>query len=299
MAPASCLLLLLLVAFQPRADFRADVNVVRVDAEVSEGARLIDGLTKEDFCVRDGGKRREIVYFGHAEEPLDVILVFDTSASMLPAVQKVADVSRAALGELRRGDRVAVMAFDADTDLIGDFTGDLDRIQAVIQNEVLRRTFVPNSQIQPAAHDAARHFLRQPRSNRRRAALIITDNKGSSRDERALPDLWEADTVLSGLIVPGMAMRGRLLFPPSWFGFGSITEIAEKTGGEALQVDDPGGAFRRMIQRLRLRYSLHYEMPQAKPGERRSIKVELSPGASRRYRDAKVRARSGYVVPEQ
>jgi hypothetical protein len=53
-----------------------------------------------------------------------------------------------------------------------------------------------------------------------------------------------------------------------------------------------------MIQRLRLRYSLHYEMPRAKPGEQRSIKVELSPDARRRYRSASIRARSGYVVPE-
>jgi VWFA-related protein len=299
MTPIWGLAWLALVAFQARADFRADVNVVRVDAEVSAGARLIDGLTKADFRVRDEGKPREIVYFGHAEEPLDVILVFDTSASMLPAVERVAEVSRAALGELRPGDRVAVMAFDADTDLVADFSGDLDQVQTVIQNEVLRRTFVANSQIQPAAHDAARHFLRQPRSNRRRAAVMITDNKGSSRDESALADLWEADTVLSGLIVPGMAMRSRMLFPPSWFGFGGITGFAERTGGDAVKVDDPGGALREMIQRLRVRYSLHYEMPQAKPGEHRSIEVELSPDARRRYPGAGIRARSGYVVPEQ
>jgi Mg-chelatase subunit ChlD len=238
-------------------------------------------------------------YFGHADEPLDVLLVFDTSASMLPAIARVADVSRAALGELRPGDHVAVMAFDEDTDLIADFTGDFDRVQAVIQNDVLGRQVIPNSQIQPAAHDAARHFLLQPRSNRRRAAVLITDNKGSSRDERALAALWEADAVLSGLVVPGMAMRGRLLFPPAWFGVGSITEIAERTGGDTVKVDDPGSALHQMIQRLRLRYSLHYEMPPARPNERRSIKVELSAEAGRRYPGARIRARSGYIVPEQ
>ena len=302
MLSASWLPLLVLLALQARADFRADVKLVRVDAEVSEDARLIDGLTKEDFRVRDGGKARAIVYFGHAEEPLDVILVFDTSASMLPAIERVADVSRAALGQLRPGDRVAVMAFDADTDLITDFTSDVDRVQAVIQNDVLRRTLIPNSQIQPAARDAARHFLRQPRTNRRRAVVIITDNNGSSRDDRALPTFWEADAVLSGLIVPGMAVRRRVLFLPVWLpvnGIAGITEIAEKSGGDALKVGDPGGAFRQMIQRLRRRYSLHYEMPQAKPGEERTIKVELSSEARRRYPGAKIRARSGYVVPEQ
>ena len=245
------------------------------------------------------GSFARFVYFGHAEEPLDVILVFDTSASMLPAIERVAEVSRAALGELRAGDHVAVMAFDEDTDLIADFTGDFDRVHAVIQNDVLGRRFIPNSQIQPAAHDAARHFLRQPRSNRRRAAVFITDNKGSSRDEHALDALWEADAVLSGVVVPGMAMRSRGLFPPAWFGFGSITGFAERTGGDAVTVDDPGGALRQMIRRLRLRYSLHYEMPPAKPSERRSIKVELSAEANRRHRGARIRARSGYVVPGQ
>jgi len=220
---------------------------------------------------------------------------------MLPAIERVAEVSRAALGALRAGDRVAVMAFDANTALIADFTSDLDRVQTVIQKEVLRRTLVPNSQIQRAAHDAARHFLRQPRTNRRRAVLFITDNFGSSRDEGALPAFWEADTVLSGLIVQGMAIRRRILFLPLPLpssGIDGITEIAERTGGDTLKVGDPGSGFRQMIQRLRLRYSLHYEMPRAKPGEQRSIKVELSPDARRRYRSASIRARSGYVVPE-
>jgi hypothetical protein len=117
MPVASFLLVMLLAALQARPDFRADVKVVRVDTEVSADARPVDGLTKEDFRVSDEGKLVEIVYFGHAEEPLDIMLVFDTSASMLPAIERVAEVSRAALGELRSDDRVDV-AFDKHTDLI-------------------------------------------------------------------------------------------------------------------------------------------------------------------------------------
>lgn len=138
MPVASFLLVMLLAALQARPDFRADVKVVRVDTEVSADARPVDGLTKEDFRVSDEGKLVEIVYFGHAEEPLDIMLVFDTSASMLPAIERVAEVSRAALGELRSDDRVAVMAFDKDTDLIADFTSDFDRVQTVVQDDVLR-----------------------------------------------------------------------------------------------------------------------------------------------------------------
>jgi VWFA-related protein len=253
MPVASFLLVMLLAALQARPDFRADVKVVRVDTEVSADARPVDGLTKEDFRVSDEGKLVEIVYFGHAEEPLDIILVFDTSASMLPAIERVAEVSRAALGELRSDDRVAVMAFDKDTDLIADFTSDFDRVQTVVQDDVLRRTFVPVSQIQPAAYDAARHFLRQPRSNRRRAVVFITDNIGTSREKRALPALWEADAVVGGVVVPGVDMTSRLPVPASWLNSSNISDIAQRTGGEAVKVDDPGRAFRQMIQRMRLR----------------------------------------------
>ena len=57
------------------------------------------------------GKPREILYVGEQDEPLDVILLFDTSLSMRPVVERVARTSRAALAELRAGDRAAVMAF--------------------------------------------------------------------------------------------------------------------------------------------------------------------------------------------
>jgi Mg-chelatase subunit ChlD len=292
-----CLSCLLFVSLQQRPDFRADVRLVRVDAEASVDGRLIDGLTKEDFRIRDDGAR-DILYFGHTEKPLDVILVFDASGSMRPSVEAVASVAKVALGELRPGDRVAVMAFDADTDLVQGFTEDLSGVEAAIRR-VLARTFIANSQIQRAAADAARHFQFEPPSNRRRAVLVITDDLGSTRDRRALPDLWEADAVLSGLIVSSRAaaVQQRIFFPPSWFGLG-IAGIAEQAGGDTIRAGDPADGFHRMMQRLRRRYNLHYEMPDGRPGETRTITVGLSDAAAKRHHGAKVRARTGYVVPK-
>jgi Ca-activated chloride channel homolog len=291
--------LILLLTFQQSSTFRAEVRVVRVDAEVRQDARSIDGLTREDFQVTDEGKPQDVMYFGHTEEPLDLILLFDTSGSMLPAIEQVATVSRLALGALRSDDRVAVMAFDADTDLIADFTSDLADVDATIRNVVLKRPPVANSQLQPAAADTARHFLRQPRSNRRRAVLVVTDNMGSSREERAARVVWEADAVVSAVVVPGMAAmrRRRMMFPGAWFGFGSIDGIVKNTGGDVLKSEDAGDGFRRVIERLRSRYSLHYAMPDGKPGKARAIKVELTREAARRHPGARVHARTGYVVP--
>lgn len=292
------LLLCLLLAYQGQPTFRSEVALVHVDAEVKGQDRLIDGLGVQDFRITDGGQPREILYFGHQEEALDVILLFDTSSSMYPVVASVAAAARAALGELRQGDRAAVMAFDKDTDLILDFTDDFTAVERAIREQVVSRHFIPNSQIQRGLKDAALYFLRQPLSDRRRAVLVVTDNLGSGRESRALRNLWEADAVAAGLVVRNAAMSVtfRIVRPLSMV-MGGMSGIAERTGGDMLNADDAGAGFREMIQRLRLRYSLHYAMPQAKPGEERKIRVELSKEAAQRYPGAKIRARSGYIVP--
>jgi hypothetical protein len=71
--------LILLLALQQPPAFRAEVRVVRVDAEVRQEMRSIDGLARQDVLITDEGKPQEILYFGQIEEPLDRILLFDTS----------------------------------------------------------------------------------------------------------------------------------------------------------------------------------------------------------------------------
>ena len=285
-----------LLAFQEQPAFRSDVSLVHVDAEVSGQGRVIEGLRKEDFRVTDNGKPREILYLGEQEEPLDIVLLFDTSLSMRPVVERVARTSRAALAELRTSDRVAVMAFSTHIDLIADFTDDLGAVERTIEDQVLSRPFLPNSPIQRAVDAAARYFIHQPKSNRRRAVLVITDNQGSRPERTAVADFWEGDAVLAGLIVGDGAMR--IMLGPCMFGTCGMSGIAEQTGGDTLKADDAGTGFREMIRRIRLRYSLLYAMPPGKSGEQRKIKVELTGEAAKRNPNAQIRARSGYIVPK-
>jgi hypothetical protein len=74
--------------------------------------------------------------------------------------------------------------------------------------------------------------------------------------------------------------------------------IAEKTGGDTIGARDVGTAFQESMHRIRSRYSLYYVQPAGKPGTRRSIKVELARAAAEQHRKARVRARTGYVVPK-
>ena len=296
--------LLLVLLAQDQPSFRSDVALVHVDAEVRQGNRLIDDLKKESFRVIDGGKLQSIVYFGHQEEPLDVILLFDTRGKMRTVVAGVAEAAHTALSEIRPGDRVGVMAFGVTagscrTDLIADLTSDFDSAELTISSQVLQLEFAPGTfgcSVHSGLVAAAQSLRKLPTGNRRRAIVIVTDDKGAPtrldvvRD--TIHDLWDADAVVLCVMVNSGA-NVVWIGPP----YRGARYAAEKTGGDTLATQDAGEGLREMIHRLRSRYSLYYALPKGAPGAEKKIKVQLTPEAAKSYPGADVRARTGYLVP--
>jgi VWFA-related protein len=290
-------LLLLLLLAQDQPTFRSDVALVHVDAEVRQGGRPIEGLEKESFRVTDEGKPQTILYFGHEEEPLDVVLLFD--ARMRPDVKRVAEAAHTALSDLRKGDRIAEMAFggtpgDCKTDLILDFTGDFEAAERSLRNQALPEVQSKALELcstMAGLAGAAQHFLGQP-NGRRRSIIIITDDRIFLGRSGAIRDLWKADAVVLGVIAHGAG------FAISIGPYRGAGYAADRTGGDILKTNDAAEGLREMMHRLRTRYSLYYAVPQGKAGEERKIRVQLAPDVAKRYPRAVVRARTGYVVPE-
>jgi len=294
-----------LACAQDAVTFRAGVSLVHVDAEVlDQDGRILNGLHKEDFRVFDERKEQPVVEFAAEEQPLDLILLFDISGSMRGVVQEVADAARQGLHQLQPGDRVCVMVFNSSSREVAPFTEDLDAVDRTIQNDVLGLNFGGGTLIQAAVSDAAMRFRRERHSERRRAVLIITDDMGTRtrREASVVDEFWESDAILSGLIVrnPGFqAMRtvGVILAPQNLAMQAGMKGIAEKTGGDTLTANEPGTAFQEAMRRIRTRYSLYYAQPEAKTGTTRAIRVDLAADAAKRFPKARVRARTGYVVP--
>ncbi len=285
------LLPLLLLLFQEPA-FQTGVALVHVDAEVTVGGQTVHGLTAGDFRVTDDGQPQQIRYFSPEEQPLDVILLVDVSSSMQPVVGRIASTAGLALSELHSDDRVALMVFSDGTRLNTDFTNDRAQIQQALA-AALDAKFVADTRLHHAIDDAALHFLENPPNGRRRAVLVVTDNRATDHPDLELDHLWQADAVLSGLIVlePGRTEH------PSFARIAGMTALAEQTGGETFDATDAGDGFREMMRRLRQRYSMEYAMPAVEHGEQRLIRVELTPQARRRHPGAVVRVRTGYVAP--
>jgi len=273
--------------------FRTDVSLVRVDAQVMRTQEIVNGLQKDDFAILDNGKPQTILYCTQDEEPLDLLLLFDTSGSMLPSMRRLAASAHTALSELRKGDRVAVANFNTEASLIAPLTDDLEQAADDV-GRIVDVRFGGGTHILKAVEDGAKYFAQHGDPHRRHAILIFTDNFGqsSASEKEVVKRMWESDVLLCGLIVrsseggfPGMAAEDML-------------GAARKTGGETVNADDPGHTFREMLRRMRRRYSIYYAMPVDKAGATRQVAIALSADAKSRYPNAEVLARKGYLIPK-
>ena len=282
--------------------FKTGVSLVHVDAEVTDGTRLLTGFHKEDFQISDNGAPQKILYCSQEETPLDLILLFDISGSMQPKIKKLAASAHAALTQMRKGDRVAVMVFNRKSAIVEPFTDDMQAVERAISEKI--KVARGGTHILSAVDDAARYFLKEHRTERRRAVLIVTDNHGQPSDHKdaVVRELWEADAVLSGLELrfagENMLLKTTWVLSPqtAWMQMENMTGVVEKTGGDLVKGRDPGADFEEMIRRLRLRYMLVYALPQGKPGEERKIKIQLSGEAREKNPKVQVRAREGYYL---
>lgn len=304
---AAFLAIVFAAAAQETPTFRSGVSLVHVDAEVAAAdGRILTGFTKDDFRILDQGKEQPILHFSSGEDPLDLILLFDISGSMKSKVAEVAAAAREGVQELRQGDRVAIMVFNTHTRLVLPFTNDLERVQQSIRSDILALPFGGGTFIQSAVSDAAKRFLREPRTERRRAVLIITDDMGmrTQRESSVVRELWEADALATGLIVRDgvyqtLNVVSTIMNPSRLALQAGVRGIAAKTGGDFIPSGDPAAGFAESMRRIRNRYTLYYAMPEAKPNTRRTVRVELSSQAAKQHAKARVRARTGYFTPAE
>src|SRR5882672_2542757 len=96
-------------------------NIVHVDAAVLFEGHAVTGLTPGDFIVLDQKKPRQVLSFAASEQPLDVLILFDVSSSMLAGVQSLAAGAHDALGKLHAGDRVGIMVHDGHSRVLLPF----------------------------------------------------------------------------------------------------------------------------------------------------------------------------------
>lgn len=213
-----CLISLLAFGIFPSAaaddsvTFRSDVSLVRVDARVIDrDNRAVAGLRADDFVLRDEGRVQGIRNFSHESMPIDVLLVFDVSASMRPHVERIASAAHQALGVLNDTDRVGIMVFDRASRVRLGLSKSHSEVERELEKMLRQETFRGGTDITRAMLDAAEYVGRNGRKEARRAIVILTDDETEfDRDDaRVGRALVKADAVMMALIAPdAMGNRG-------------------------------------------------------------------------------------------
>ena len=260
----------------PRANIRVDTNLVLIPVTVTDPLnRFVTGLDQDSFKAFEDKVEQKIVSFGSEDAPLSIGIVFDTSGSMGPKLEK----SRQAVSEFFKTanpeDEAFLVEFSDRPELATPFTHNLEEIQN-------RLTFT-QSKGRTALLDGiylALHTMKKAH-NPRKALIVISDggDNSSRYTESEIKNLVkEADVQIYAIgIYEPMSARGRS--PEELSGPGLLTDVSEPTGGRHFIVENlnelPDVAAKIGIE-LRNQYVLGYNPSnQARDGKYRKVNVKL------------------------
>jgi VWFA-related protein len=108
-------------------------NLVTVTASVIDRAgRINKSLKAEDFVVYENGTKQQIEIFASTEEPFTLMLLLDLSGSTQNDLTLIKNAAKNFLAELREQDKVGVIIFSGEVELIADFKDSRAAVESAI-----------------------------------------------------------------------------------------------------------------------------------------------------------------------
>ena len=279
-------------------DIRVNKTLVLINVTVTDPLnRFVTGLEKDHFRLFEDKVEQEISAFSSEDAPISIGLVFDTSGSMGPKLQKSRQAAAEFFKTANPSDEFFLVQFNDRPELAVPFTTDTDKIQSAL-------TFT-QSKGRTALLDSvylAMHEMKKAK-NPRKALLIISDggdNSSQYTETEIKNAVREADVQIFAIgIFEGMGARGRT--PEEAAGPGLLTDLAEQTGGRPYAVENvaelPDIAAKIGIE-LRNEYILGYTPKNAeRDGKYRRVQVKLN--QPRGLPPLKAFFRLGYYAPTQ
>ena len=282
---------------QESSPIRVDVDVVNVLCTVSDkrGA-LITNLKKEDFEIRENGRKQEIRYFARDTDlPLTIAMLMDVSGSVREAIES----ERVAAGRffdavLRPTDHALLLGFSSTLVLWQDFTNSTTRLRNALTalHAVPFRGLPPEGQPMPgtllydAVYRTAQGKLKTVPG--RKMMLIISDgldNGSQLHMDDALEAVQETNTIVYAIC-----------YDQKFFGCQYLKNLAEPTGGRMFDAGKKrqslGEIYQAIEDELRSQYAIGYvPVNRERDGKYRKLAVKVT------SRGLRVSVRSGYYSP--
>jgi Ca-activated chloride channel homolog len=297
------LALLLLLALPAQAQSSPNARVAQVDTSAYPVVKLYvsvtdangkptPGLAARDFTITEDGQPVTIDEFvGGGAGSIDTVLVIDRSGSMdeNDKIEGAKQAAQAFVGQMRPGDRTAVIAFSNQPVLVQPFTADTTLLERAI------RRIRPDGST--ALYDSMIAGVEQLKGLAgRRALLLLTDGRDMiATDDPTPASRATLDEAIQVAIKDGISVQTIGLGDRDDDDMrGGIDEtvlkrIAGETGGAyfyAPGADQLSDLYRRLSADMQQEYVVTYRSPRPfYDGTRRDIRVSVggAPAASGAY----------------
>ena len=265
-----------LVASRPPDEVVTAVTpqLMRVNASVTDrNGRAIPGMRNADFSVYEDGALRNIVDVTPANEPFNLVLLLDVSGSVEERIDFIRKAARDFLRTASPQDRISIISFHDDIQIISDFTRD----RALLS----RKLDELDAGGATALYDALGYTLVQTLKPMRgeRTAVVVMSDGDDNRSFVPFPAILEATIesgalvyplyVPSGLIPESSVPAPSLTVDPMRTKYLTITTRAAEEGAKLAQVsggvfysikrlDDLQKAYDDIVAQMRTAYTITY-----------------------------------------
>jgi VWFA-related protein len=279
---------------------KVEVDLVPVEVSVRDPrGRPLENLTRDDFRVLEDGVEQQVRYFSHADLPLALALVVDSSTSVAASIDELRHGAVETLSLLKPEDQVALFSFTEKPELEQALTAD----RQALAEDIAAIMPGGGTDISDALYEASL-YLGQAAPGRRHAIVLVSDNEPSDRgqhdDGQVIRAALDSATMIYSIKVGYFEHSRWYYLTHSDPALGSVEKVCRQTGGVVLDSRDTGSvtsALATLIAWLKEGYSLAYSSTNPRQdGTYRKIEVRLGP----RYRHHKyfVFSRQGYYAPK-
>lgn len=276
-------------------------QLLRFNASVTDrNGRAIGGMKESDFSVFENGLERQVTKVVPTNEPFNLVLLLDVSGSVEERIDFIRKAARDFLRTASPQDRIAIISFRDDIQVISDFSTDRKMLSKKL-DEI-------DAGGATALFDALGYVLADTVKQLRgeRTAVVILSDGDDNKSFVPFPAILEAIIesgalvyplyVPSGLIPESSVPKPEVTIDPLRTRYLTLTTRAEEEGQKLARVsggvyypirhlEDLQHAYDDVVLQLRTAYTITYASNSTPPGNprvrvranREGASVRLSP----------------------
>lgn len=279
----------------PGSFIKMDVDLVLVPVTITDPMnRLVTGLEKDDFQIFENNGKQSITSFACEDAPVSIGIIFDLSGSMTSKLVRAKQAILQFIKTANPQDEFFVIGFNDRPELIEDFTGSIEDIQA--------RLATVRSGHRTALLDAIYYGIAKMKDahHERKALLVVSDggdNRSRYTEGEVRAQVRESDVEIYsiGIFDPYAPT------PEERTGPQLLEDLSDSTGGRLFRVDDIdelSDIAEKISTELRNQYVIGYKPRDlTRDGKWRKVKVKVNPPPG--LPPLTVYARTGYYAPLQ